>query len=95
MSYKIQYSPETANLYPQITSRKQFRVKRWMTVVITVAAVFWVYLYGFPDWLIPGDPEVTKAAASTMVGEMKNGTSFGDAVTTFCKMIIDGAEITY
>ena len=95
MSYKIQYSPETANLYPKVSSRKQFRIKRWMTAVITVAAMLWIYLYGIPDFLIPGNPEITKSAVSTMVGEMKNGASLGDALTTFCKIVIDGAEITY
>lgn len=95
MSYKIQYSPETSSLYPQSAARKPLRIKHWMMAAITIAAALWIHFYGVPDFLIPGDPKITKAAASAMVGEIKNGAALGDAVTTFCKMILNGAKVLY
>lgn len=95
MSYKIQYSPETSSHYPQCGSKKSINLKRWLTVVMVVAAVLWMRLYGVPDFLIPGDPEVTKTAASVMVDEIKNGATVGNAITAFCKTILDGAEVLY
>ena len=95
MSYKIQYSPETSSLYPQTAARKQLLIKRWIPAAIAIVAAVWIHFYGVPDFLIPGDPVITKAAASAMVGEIKNGTALGDAITTFCKMILDGAEVLY
>ena len=62
---------------------------------MVVAAVLWMRLYGVPDFLIPGDPEVTKTAASVMVDEIKNGATVGNAITAFCKTILDGAEVLY
>lgn len=95
MSYKIQYSPETSSLYPQTTVRKPFRVKRWLAVMIAAVAALWIHFYGIPNFVIPGDPEITKAAASALVEEIKNGETLNDAVTTFCKMILDGTGVTY
>ena len=95
MSYKIQYSPETSSQYPQYRSNKPFNYKRWLTVAIAIVAVLWIHLYGVPDFLIPGNPEVTKTAASTLVDEIKNGATVGNAVTAFCKTILDGAEVSY
>ena len=95
MSYKIQYSPESNSHYPQCVSKKTFHIKCWLTIAIAVAAVVWMRIYGIPDFLIPGDPEVTKTAASVMVAEIKNGATVGNAVTAFCKTILDGAEVLY
>ena len=95
MAYKIQYSPETASLYPQTAVKKPVRIKRWITTLVAIVAALWIHFYGVPDFLIPGDPEITKAAAAAMMGEIKNGAALGDAVTSFCKMILDGAKVLY
>lgn len=95
MSYKIQYSPETSGLYPQPVTRKPIRLKYWVCTMLVVAAALWMRFYGVPDFLIPGDAEITKAAASVMIGEIKSGVALRDAVTTFCEIILDGAGVTF
>ena len=95
MAYKIQYSPDTASRYPQAAVKKPVRIRHWMTAIVAIAAALWIHFYGVPDFLIPGDPEITNAAATAMMGEIKNGAALGDAVTSFCKMILDGAKVLY
>lgn len=95
MSYKIQYSPETAYLYPKIAQKRRFRAGRWIIAAGVIAAALWLHFQGIPDFIIPGDPAITKAAASALVVDIQNGTDVGDAVTTFCKAILDGAQTSY
>ena len=95
MSYRIQYSPETSKQYPKVEKEKPLHVKRWMTAMAALVFALWIHFYGVPDFLIPGDAEVTKAAAQTMVSELKKGSEIRDAAATFCKMILDGAEVVY
>lgn len=95
MSYKIQYSPETGYLYPQEKKQRSIQMKRWIIPTVAIVLALWLHIYGVPDFLIPGDPDITKAAASALVDEIQSGVAMNDAVTTFCKTILDGAEITY
>ena len=70
-------------------------MKHGMIAIITILAALWMHFNGIPDFLIPGKPEITKAAVTAMVGNIKNGVDLDDAVITFGKMILDGAEILY
>lgn len=91
MAYKIQYSPETGKRYPQTRKRRHVDAGRWVCLLLIVAAALWLRLNGVPDFLIPGDPDITKAAAAMFVDEIQNGSSVNDAVTVFCKEILHGA----
>lgn len=44
------------------------------------------------NWLLPGDAAVTGAALNTMVEEIRAGESVSDAVTAFCREIIENAK---
>ena len=92
MSYKIQYSPETHYFYPNNQNRHNVRWGRWMFLAILFASVLWLRLNGIPDLLIPGDPQVTKTATVHMVDQLRTGVTFDQALTVFCKEIIDGAK---
>lgn len=41
------------------------------------------------EFLIPGEPTVTQAAFSEMVTEIQAGEPLGDAVTAFCRQIVE------
>jgi hypothetical protein len=41
--------------------------------------------------LLPGDPEITEAALGQLIGDIQNGERFSEAITTFCREIIDSA----
>ena len=93
MVYRVQYTPQEAYRYPPIKSkRKKGRGKGW-TLLLAVGIALWLLLSGVPDFLIPGDPQVTRSAATEMISQMKTGTPVHDAVTVFCKQILDGANI--
>ena len=91
MPYKIQYTPEDCRRYPQKKKRPQVKWGRWIPFVLLLAAVLGIRLYGIPDFLIPGDPEVTKAAAAMLIDELHAGAAVDDAVTVFCKEVFNGA----
>lgn len=44
--------------------------------------------------LIPGDDEVTRAAFECMIDEVQAGSSMVDAVTVFCREILEGADLS-
>ena len=91
MAYKIQYSPETAKRYPQFRSKKKGKAGKWVVLMMVFAAALWMRINGVPDFLIPGDPEITKTAAAMLMNDIQGGVPVGDAVTTFCEEIIHGA----
>lgn len=93
MAYKIQYSPEKAHCYPSVTNRVKFKVGKWVILLLALAAAAWMRVNGIPDFLIPGDPTVTRTAATTMIDELRAGVSMSDAVTVFCKEILHGAGL--
>ena len=93
MAYKIQYSPEDARRYPQVRKKSPIKKGRWFGLILVITAALWIRVNGVPDFLIPGDPEVTRAATAMMIDKMQAGASFGDAVTAFCEKIIDGAGL--
>ena len=91
MAYKIQYTPEDNSRYPKFKKRKSIQWKRWLFGAGILAGVLWLRYKGIPDFLIPGDPEITTAAAKNMLENLHQGTSVNDAVTVFCKEILHGA----
>ena len=90
MPYKIQYSPEASRKYPQVREHITVKWGRWVFIAILAAGVMWVRLRGIPDFLIPGDPNITKPAISTMIRNLENGVGIRDAVAAFCKEILNG-----
>ena len=93
MAYKIQYSPENQARYPITNRHKRWNWSRFVIPAIILAAMLWVRFNGVPDIMIPGNPEVTRSAASELLVNLSDGVAVKDAVTVFCKEIIDGAQI--
>ena len=92
MTYKIQYTPQDDRRYPVVKQRRKGRrVNSWL-ILLLIVAVVWFNFCGIPDFMIPGDPQVTKVAASQMVTMLKDGASTQEAITVFCRQVLDGAE---
>lgn len=91
LAYKIQYSPEDKRRYPGAKGKTNFRFGQWFLVLCVLAAVLLARQYGVPDFLIPGDPTVTREAASLMMDSLQSGSSLNEAVTVFCKEVLHGA----
>lgn len=91
MAYKIQYSPENKRRYPGVKRKSSVRIGKWLFALCVLTAVLLVRQYGVPDFLIPGDPAVTREAASLMMDSLQRGSSLNEAVTVFCKEVLHGA----
>lgn len=96
MGYRIQYNPEENKKYPsKLTSDVR---QRWL-IGIAIAVMLTLGLAGLnkgqtlKTWLLPGDPEVTEAALSSMVENIRSGESVEDAVTAFCLEIMENAQM--
>jgi len=96
VGYTIQYGPAgKAETAWHAKRRKKSGAVLAVCVLVIVFAV--LALSGnfeqIKNYLIPGDPEVTKAAFAQFTEDIRQGDTVGDAITAFCREIIEGAEI--
>ena len=91
MSYEIQYTPEDNKRYPLVKCRKHGSVGKIVVIVCIILSGVALRMYGIPDFLIPGDPQVTKAAAANFMESMRRGEGIESSITVFCKEVLDGA----
>lgn len=91
MGYRIMYSPEDDHKYPAC---RPGRKNKWVLPTLLAAVIF--VTMATPSmrnwlerWLIPGDPQVTKGAFSMMIDEIRSGEPLGEAVSTFCREILN------
>ena len=92
MSYQIQYSPQMRRKYPAKKPVWKIHWKRWIVVIFLLSAGFWAKTNGIPDVLIPGDPEITRLAASNLVENLRDGERVEEAFAVFCQQILVGAK---
>ena len=95
MAYTIQYSPENNKKYPTMAIRKRWN---WLVATFLLAIAFalgWIGMKertALKEFLLPGDPEKTESAVTTMVSDIREGTNVGEAITDFCLEILKNAE---
>ena len=95
MGYRVEYKSfgEEKKL-PKVRKYKKAVMAAVLVLTLTGGALA-VKLTGLPwvqKYLLPGDPEVTAAALEQMVEDLRSGYSFTDAVTAFCREIMDNAQ---
>lgn len=89
MSYRIDYDPEKSRIYPTAKRGKH----KWLIISLAVVTAIFALqkLDGqgyLKSWLLPGNPEVTSAALTSMFEDVQQGEPVGQAVTAFCLKII-------
>ena len=96
MAYRISYDNGTTSKWNEKQSSQKKRIFLRLLVVVLICVLGVSFLGGTMDalleFLIPGDPDVTKQAISKMVEEIKSGNSLKEAITTFCKGIVENAN---
>lgn len=92
MGYRIMYSPEDKGKYPMRIKKKSS--SKWLAAVLAVLVIS--IGIGKPEfrekaieWLLPGDPGATMAAFSTLLEEIRSGDGLQEAVTAFCREILN------
>ena len=90
MAYIIQYKNSGTRKYPRyiIDFRKQLPIIIFLSVLITVATIS--IINGSLTWIVPGEPEVTISAFNEFMDALSQGDSFSEAITTFCREVING-----
>ena len=79
MTYRIEYSRK----------KKGFPV--WVILPVVGGLVLLRQKLG--RFLLPGDPEVTGRALETLLAQLRQGSAAGEAVSAFCKAVVQGAGI--
>lgn len=95
MAYRIDYGTAGTHRKPLRHKLSAPAFKATIFVLILVASAVTVKLVGLTwvrDVLLPGDPAVTAAALDNMTDGLRNGESLLDAVTAFCREIIENAQ---
>ena len=87
MAYQIQYTNNSANKVNERYSQSYIKYIFGIFLLIFVAAM--LHLQPVQDFLIPGDPEITRAAFETFTQELGEGERFRDAAAVFCRQIIE------
>lgn len=81
MAYRIEY--------PGKKKAKRFPV--W--IVLPALGGLVLLRQSLGRFLLPGDPEVTGQALETLLAQLRQGIGAGEAVSAFCKAVVQGAGI--
>lgn len=96
MGYRIEYNPELNSKYPRKVHTGKGKI------LLLSAAMLSGIILGFiginnstalKNWLLPGNPQVTEAAFSAMIADIRAGEQVGDAITAFCLEIMENAKM--
>ena len=96
LGYSIEYGASGTFETRWQTNRKKRRkavVTMFLLGIITLVLIFSGRIKAVQDFLIPGNPEITRAAFTQFTEDIRQGNRFDDAIYTFCKEIIDHASI--
>ena len=81
MAYRIEY--------PGKKKAKRFPV--W--IVLPALGGLALLRQRLGQFLLPGDPEVTGRALEMLLTQLRQGIGAGEAVSTFCKAVVQGAGL--
>lgn len=91
MSYRITYEQSVKKV--DLTAKHSAgQFKKWIYLtVVCVLSVAALSSNKVRSFLLPGDPQVTEKALIELVNDFREGTAASDAVTAFCREILDNA----
>lgn len=92
MGYRIVYGP-----MPKMPQERDYKPLRIQVLTAVFALLFVLTVrQAWPEgtallreFLLPGEQNVTEAAFSEMIGDIREGESLGDALTAFCRQIVE------
>ena len=91
MSYKIVYGPEiTAQQQRTTDTRFRTMVAGFLLLFALTVKVLWPEgTQVLREMLIPTDLNATEQAFQSMMEDLRMGEDLGDAITVFCRQIIE------
>lgn len=94
MGYRVEYDISGKRVF--VNTDKEKRRKR-LARFVCILSVMAVLVHGIVDrwiwdFLFPGYNDSTVDAAENMIAQIREGAPIGDAVTAFCKEIIQNGQ---
>lgn len=94
MSYKISYDGVLKKVtFNEKNPKKYIRISLFCIVGIIFAVLIYTNKAKIENVIYPGNPQITKSAASTMISSINNGEDIKEAVMSFCQEIVDNANV--
>ena len=96
MSYRISYGQTLIKeMIKEPAINKQGKIIPALLIAgcILAVSVFASGSDGLREYILPGNAEVTEAALSELVSNVRSGEPLGEAITVFCQEIIENANI--
>jgi len=91
MGYRITYG-QTLRKTNLPTNQKKTTMKKWIYFALVCVLLVFALSFGtVRRYLLPGDPVVTERALRELVSDLRTGEKVSDAVTAFCREILDNA----
>lgn len=91
MSYRISYEKNMVKK-DLLSDQSATRLNRWIiSAVICILLVCALSSSTVRSYLLPGDPQITEAALNELADDLREGESVADAVTAFCREILNNA----
>ena len=96
MSYKIRYNQHGYGyrFTPKLLHINRRNLVYLLCAIAIVASVYALHFDSVRRCFLPGNPEVTEAALTGFVEDLKNGESVDTAVVAFCQEIIDNGDVS-
>ena len=89
MSYRVEYDPQFKKRYPLATTKRQKYLMRSVLITVLIVVVAYTAIRSnLTQYFIPGDPQVTAAAFSGLMKQVRTGESISEAVFCFFKEVI-------
>lgn len=92
MPYRIHYTPQYAHKYPSVRRTVKNKLGKWGACLVLTLLLAWLGLRVVPEFLVPGNPDVTKTATLQLIAHIREGMTVDEAIIGFCKQVIDAAE---
>ena len=86
MAYQIHY--QDTMVIKKVPVVRKPAIKWLLAICAILIGVGLLQLKTVQDFLIPGEPEVTKAAFAAFTKDLEEGEPFGDAAAAFCRQVI-------
>lgn len=87
MGYRIVYGKKKTRFH-SLSKRSKILIIAIVGCILLMAVSY----FGGAEVYLPGDREVTGVALENMVDSLQDGEKLSDAITAFCREIIENAQ---
>ena len=91
MGYRITYAQNMVKTSLPSTQRKFIHKKLISITMLCLFILLLCFSGKVRSALLPGDPQITEKALITLADDIKQGDAVSDAVTAFCRTILENA----